>query len=84
MMESKEREIRTLNDKMRTMERDYDELIQRESREKIKADRAEREIGSLKTQIEVLEAQIEATRKPSAAPEVPKPDQAKFDVEIAR
>lgn len=83
MMESKEREIRNLNDKMRTIERDHDELIQRESREKIKADRAERELGTLKTQIEVLEAQIEATRKPSIT-DATKLDSAKFDAEIAR
>ena len=82
-MGRKEREIRNLNDKMRTIERDHDELIQRESREKIKADRAERELGTLKTQIEVLEAQIEATRKPSIT-DATKLDSAKFDAEIAR
>merc|ERR1712223_1291225 len=50
MMESKEREINHLNDKMRNMERQCDELLQKESREKIKADRAEREITNLKNQ----------------------------------
>merc|ERR1712008_102394 len=34
IQESKEREIRQLNDKIRTVERDYDELLQKESREK--------------------------------------------------
>merc|ERR1712111_18963 len=42
IMDSKEREIRHLSEKVRTMEYDYDELLQREGKEKIKADRAER------------------------------------------
>merc|ERR1712141_197448 len=44
IQESKEREIRQLNDNIRAKERDYDELLQKESREKIKAARAESEI----------------------------------------
>merc|ERR1711981_1466189 len=61
IQESKEREIRQLNDKIRTMERDYDELLQKESRERIKADKAEREIANLKNQIDKLEIQREAS-----------------------
>ena len=45
MMESKEREIKHLNDKVRAMEREYDDLIQKESRERIKADKPERSTG---------------------------------------
>merc|ERR1739846_269718 len=40
IMESKEREIRNLSEKVRTMEFEYDELLQKEGKEKIKADRA--------------------------------------------
>lgn len=82
MMESKEREIKHLNDKVRTMERDYDELLQRESREKIKADRAEREIANLKNQIETLEAAKAQTKNANEAKN--SVEASKFDAEIAR
>merc|ERR1712203_875889 len=36
IQESKEREIRQLNDEIRTIERDYDELLQKKSRKKKK------------------------------------------------
>ena len=82
IQESKEREIRQLNDKIRTMERDYDELLQKESREKIKAARAESEIVNLKNQIDSLEVQKATSRASSEAKN--SMEASKFDVEIAR
>merc|ERR1712141_54813 len=75
MMESKEREIKHLNDKVRSMEREYDDLIQKESRERIKADKAEREIANLEIQ---REASIVANKDKNNF------ESSKFDVEIAR
>merc|ERR1712223_866288 len=82
IQESKEREIRQLNDKIRTMERDYDELLQKESREKIKAARAESEIVNLKNQIDSLEVQRATSRASAEAKN--SMESSKFDVEIAR
>ena len=82
MMESKEREIKHLNDKVRAMEREYDDLIQKESRERIKADKAEREIANMKNQIDKLEIQREASL--IANKDKNNFDSSKFDVEIAR
>ena len=82
MMESKEREINRLNEKIRSMERECDDLIQKESRERIKADKAEREIANLKNQIDKLEIQREASSV--ANKDRNNFDSAKFDVEIAR
>jgi len=82
MMESKEREIKHLNDKVRAMEREYDDLIQKESRERIKADKAEREIANMKNQIDKLEIQREASIV--ANKDKNNFDSSKFDVEIAR
>ena len=82
MMESKEREIKHLNDKVRAMEREYDDLIQKESRERIKADKAEREIANMKNQIDKLEIQREASIV--ANEDKNNFDSSKFDVEIAR
>ena len=82
MMESKEREIKHLNDKVRAMEREYDDLIQKESRERIKADKAEREIANMKNQIDKLEIQREASIV--ANKDKNNFESSKFDVEIAR
>ena len=81
-MESKEREIKHLNDKVRSMEREYDDLIQKESRERIKADKAEREIANMKNQIDKLEIQREASIV--ANKDKNNFESSKFDVEIAR
>ena len=56
IQESKEREIRQLNDKIKTMERDYDELLQ-------KAARDGSEIVNLKKQIESLRAGSEKSNE---------------------
>merc|ERR1711902_331374 len=64
------------------MERDYDELLQKESREKIKAARAESEIVNLKNQIDSLEVQKATSRASSEAKN--SMEASKFDVEIAR
>merc|ERR1711981_625782 len=82
MMESKEREINRLNEKIRSMERECDDLIQKESRERIKADKAEREIANLKNQIDKLEIQREASSV--ANKDKNNFESSKFDVEIAR
>merc|ERR1739842_134597 len=77
-----EREIRQLNDNIRAKERDYDELLQKESREKIKAARAESEIVNLKNQIDSLEVQRASSRASAEAKN--SMESSKFDVEIAR
>ena len=82
IQESKEREIRQLNDKIRTIERDYDELLQKESREKIKCARAESEIVNLKNQIDSLEVQKATSRASADARN--NQESSKFDVEIVR
>ena len=83
MLESKEREIFRLTERMRQMERECDDLIQKESRERIKADKAEREINNLKTQIDKLEIQREASNIANKE-KMNQFDSSKFDVEIAR
>merc|ERR1712062_778602 len=64
------------------MEREYDDLIQKESRERIKADKAEREIANMKNQIDKLEIQREASIV--ANKDKNNFDSSKFDAEIAR
>lgn len=81
VLESKEKEIRSLNDRIRAMEFDYDDALQKQAREKIKADKAEREVVQLQTKIEQLEADLKGRRRMSSDN---KDLTAKFDVEIAR
>lgn len=57
ILESKEKEIRNLNDKVRAMEFDYDDALQRHAREKIKADKAERDIAQMQSRIDMLESE---------------------------
>merc|ERR1712083_621233 len=61
---------------------DYDELLQKESREKIKCARAESEIVNLKNQIDSLEVQKATSRASADARN--NQESSKFDVEIAR
>merc|ERR1739844_674883 len=85
IMESKEREIRNLSEKVRTMEFGYDELLQKEGKEKIKADRAEREIIQLEQRLqdmdtELRKARLDSSHQAGAADR----DTSRFDIEISR
>merc|ERR1711944_157656 len=66
ILESKEREIRNLSEKVRTMEFEYDELLQKEGKEKIKADRAEREIIQLEQKLQDMDTEIRKARLESS------------------
>merc|ERR1712226_884881 len=85
IMESKEREIRNLSEKVRTMEFEYDDLLQKEGKEKIKADRAEREIIQLEQRLqdmdtELRKARLDGSHQSNAADR----DTTRFDIEIGR
>merc|ERR1711997_1078441 len=85
IMESKEREIRNLSEKVRTMEFEYDELLQKEGKEKIKADRAEREIIQLEQRLqdmdtELRKARLDGSHQSNASDR----DTTRFDIEIGR
>merc|ERR1712141_554610 len=85
VFESKEREIRTLSEKIRTMEIEFDDLLQKEGKEKIKADRAEREIIQLEQRLqdmdtELRKARLDGSHQSNAAVR----DTTRFDIEIGR
>merc|ERR1712203_845846 len=85
IMGSKEREIRNLSEKVRTIEFEYDELLQKEGKEKIKADRAEREIIQLEQRLqdmdtELRKARLDGSHQSNAAD----CDTTRFDIEIGR
>ncbi len=84
VLESKEKEIRSLNDRIRAMEYDYDDALQKHAREKMKADKAERDVTSLQNKIDQLEAESRARRKESMGAAAGAADTAKFEMEIAR
>ena len=76
-LESKEREIRNLSEKIRTMETEYDILLQKDGKEKLKADR---EIGQLQSKIDNLETELRSAHRELTSSR----DSSKYDVEIAR
>ena len=85
VLESKETEIRILNDKVRTMEYEYDEALQKHARAKIDADKFEREANTLRAKVDQLEQDIKLRRRESATNLNANNDaNAKFDIEIAR
>merc|ERR1712079_222668 len=85
IFESKEREIRTLSEKIRTMENEYDDLLQKEGKEKLKADRAEREIIQLEQKINRLETDLmKANMDNNSRQAMAASDTSKFDIEITR
>ncbi len=77
-MDAKDREIRHLSEKIRTMETEYDMLLQKDGKEKLKATR---EIADLQAKIDTLEAEIRAANREMASSSR---DTGKFDAEIAR
>ena len=74
IIESKEREIRNLTEKVRNMENDYDMLLQKEGKDKLKADR---EIAQLQSKIDNLEAEVRSASRDRG-------ESSRYDVEIAR
>ena len=74
IIESKEREIRNLTEKVRNMENDYDMLLQKEGKDKLKADR---EIAQLQSKIDYLEAEVRSASRDRG-------ESSRYDVEIAR
>jgi hypothetical protein len=65
---------RNLTEKVRNMETEYDILLQKDGKEKLKADR---EITQLQTKIDNLEAELRSANRDRG-------DASRFDVEIAR
>lgn len=78
LLDSKDREIRHLSEKVRTMETEYDMLLQKDGKEKLKATR---EIADLQTKIDTLESEIRAANREMASSSR---DTGKFDAEISR
>lgn len=78
MLDSKDREIRHLSEKVRTMETEYDLLLQKDGKEKLKATR---EIADLQAKIDNLEAELRSANREMASSNR---DTGKFDVEISR
>ena len=87
VLESKEKEIKNLNDRIRAMEFDYDDALKKHASQKIKADKAEREISQLQTRLELLEAEAKNKRKESVDAKANlniQADSARFDAELSR
>jgi predicted RNase H-like nuclease (RuvC/YqgF family) len=60
IIESKEREIRNLTDKVRSLETEYEHLLQKEAKEKVRMDR---EIAQLQGKIDGLESDLRSSSR---------------------
>merc|ERR1712061_956142 len=78
ILDSKEKQIKKLNEKIRNLEKDYDEALNAKDEQKMRADRAEREKQPLSNKVEALENDLKHALKMSDATD------SKMGKEIAR
>lgn len=85
ILDSKEKQIKKLGEKIRTLEKDYDEALNAKDEQKMKADRLEREKQPLANKIEALENDLKHALKMADTTDgkITK-DIAMFNQEIAR
>lgn len=85
IMESKEKQIKKLNEKIRNLEADYDSACNAKDEQKMRADRLEREKAPLSKKVEALENDLKHALKMSDATDSKMgKDIAMFNQEIAR
>ena len=85
ILDSKEKQIKKLGEKIRNLEKDYDEALNTKDEQKMRADRLEREKLPLASKIEALENDLKHALKMSDATDSKMgKDMAQFNQEIAR
>merc|ERR1719410_2275078 len=85
ILDSKEKQIKKLNEKIRNLEKDYDEALNAKDEQKMRADRAEREKQPLSNKVEALENDLKHALKMSDATDSKMgKDVAMYNQEIAR
>merc|ERR1711976_260357 len=85
ILDSKEKQIKKLGEKIRTLEKDYDEALNLKDEQKMKADRLEREKQPLANKIESLENDLKhALKMADTTDGKMSKDIAMFNQEIAR
>merc|ERR1739844_262784 len=85
ILDSKEKQIRKLNDSIKNLEVEYDTLLQTKDKEKMRADKLDREKQPLSSKIEQLEADLKHALKMSDSKENNlSKDIAMFNQEISR
>merc|ERR1712209_141586 len=85
ILDSKEKQIKKLNEKIKNLEIDYDQALNQKDEAKMKADRLEREKAPLSSKIEALENDLKHALKMSDATDSKMgKDIAMFNQEIAR
>ena len=85
ILDSKEKQIKKLNEKIRTLEADYDAACNSKDEQKMRADRLEREKQPLANKLEALETDLKHALKMSDATDSKMgKDIAMFNQEIAR
>merc|ERR1719438_376048 len=85
ILDSKEKQIKKLNEKIKNLEIDYDQALNQKDEQKMKADRLEREKAPLSSKIEALENDLKHALKMSDATDSKMgKDIAMFNQEIAR